>query len=48
MDTAIHFSWFDNKVREYKSKMRSFEEGADSAARGMERGLSGGRAKSAG
>jgi hypothetical protein len=45
MDTAIYSPWFDSKVREYKSKMRGFEEGADSAARGMERGLSRGRAK---
>lgn len=34
MDTAIHFSWFDNKVRKYKSKMRGFEEGTDFCGEG--------------
>ena len=49
MDTAIHFSWFDNKVRKYKSKMRGFEEEADFCGEGAyeESSLDGGQ-KSAG
>gem|GEM_PF-4503708 len=45
MDTAIHFSWFDNKVRKYKSKMRGFEEGTDSCGEGAyeESSLEGGQ-----
>ena len=45
MDTAIHFSWLDNKVRKYKSKMRGFEEGTDSCGEGAyeESSLEGGQ-----